>query len=134
MLLLSIPDVEQLQMEMPLDRLVRAVARLRRQKARRWPQSVRRAVVKHAVQGRADRRTWADIADELGMNQETVRRWALLSVGAEGATVLAPVEVVQVPAPATVAFPGSLSLLSPSGYRVDGLDVASAAALLRALP
>jgi hypothetical protein len=132
MLPMSIPDMEELKMEMPLDRLVRAVARVRRQKARRWPQSVRRAVVKHAVHGRADRRTWADIANELGMNEETLRRWARPAVSMVAMTALAPVEVVDVSAPAAVPIL-TLTLTTPAGYRIDGLDVAGVSALLQVL-
>ena len=122
-------------MTMTPDRLVRAVARLRRQKARRWPRSVRRAVIDHAVAGRVAGRTWAAIAEELGMSPETLRRWASPEVAKSQGTALAPVEVVQVAAPhpdPTLVPP--LTLTSPAGYRVDGLDFDTTLALLRVLP
>jgi hypothetical protein len=64
------------------------------------------------------------IATTLGVHGESVRRW--LQSGADAAATLVPVEVVAGPAEA-----GTVVVVSPAGFRVEGLSVAAAAALLR---
>lgn len=117
----------------PSENLLRTIARLRRKNAHRWPPWVRREVLAHAAEGRAANRGWREIADDLGMTGQTLRRWALGDRRPGRATALAPVEVVHARAPFANSGLQLLTLTSPTGYRVDGLDATTTAALLRAL-
>ena len=58
-----------------------------------------------------------------GIPHETVRRFC----GADTTTALVPVEIVDEPARA------GLTLVSPEGYRIEGLGVGDAAEILRRL-
>ena len=82
----------------------------------------------HARRRHRDGATVATIAAELGLSTETIRRWTAGSPGADPAR-LVPVEVVV----AATAAPRQVSVVSPSGFRVDGITLAEAAELLRAL-
>ena len=119
-------------MNKPSVRLLTTIRRMRQRNARRWPEWVRREVLAYAAQCRAERRTWAQVADDLGMSHQTLRRWCLAAEQASCAVALAPVEVM-VATESPLPPARLLSLTSPAGYRVDGLDVAAAASLLRAL-
>ena len=70
--------------------------------------------------------SWATIADEVGLWFETLRRWCARE-DAGPATSIVPVEVVDEEERAEVVF------VSPSGFRLVGLDAASAVAALKAL-
>jgi hypothetical protein len=71
------------------------------------------------------------IAEELGLSRHSVLAW---SEASQALVRLRPVEVVSDPAPpragSTVLATPSPVLISPKGYRVEGLDVDTLAALL----
>jgi len=70
--------------------------------------------------------SWDRVADALGVSCETLRRWWHESRGDRG-TRLVPVQVAHTSA-------GNVGVVvTPSGMRVEGLDVAAMAELLRAL-
>ena len=119
-------------MDKPPEKLLATIKRMRRRNARRWPEWLRRDVLAFAMRGRAERRTWCQIADDLGMSSQTVRRWCLLAAPVAAPVTLAPVEVVHLSRPAAEPVL-TLSLTTPAGYRIDGLDVARVSALLRSL-
>lgn len=73
--------------------------------------------------------TWKDLAAGLPISATTLRHW---TEAAERRGGLVPVEPVpEVPEPSTAAR--DLTLISPSGYRLVGLDLTAALALLRGL-
>lgn len=90
----------------------------------RYSAETKREVIAAATLARAGGLATKSIAHLLGMDAETLRRW--LATGSEPAR-LRPVRV----RPEVGA--GALSVISPGGFRVEGLDVASAASLLRLL-
>ncbi len=79
---------------------------------------------------------WVRLEARSGARVSVVRedraRWSQKSV--EPVTTVAMRAVVIVPeAPQPATMPTSLSLVAPSGHRIEGLTVEAAAALLRAL-
>ena len=71
---------------------------------------------------RAEGRTVAELALELGVAAGTILRW---SIG--GTRALVPVQVVSDRTVATAA------VVSPSGFRIEGLSLADAVRVLREL-
>jgi hypothetical protein len=67
------------------------------------------------------------VAAEIGMRFETVRRWA--AAVALPATRLLPVRVID----EMRAAERTLTIIAPSGHRIEGLQLAEAVAILRAL-
>jgi hypothetical protein len=76
---------------------------------------------------RADGAKISELAAQLGLAEGTVLRWSRGSARPQP-RALVPVTVV-----ADAAFERRLSVVSPSGFRVDELTFAETAALLRAL-
>lgn len=108
--------------------LKRELSRRERGRGKRYPAELKGRVVAWAQERRAAGAAWPVIADELGLGLDTVRRWCLASKqSAAPPRAMVPVRVVARPAarPATV--------VSLSGWRIDGLTVAEAAEMLRAL-
>jgi hypothetical protein len=102
--------------------LRRDLARVETGRGRRYPAELRARVVSWANGRRAAGTSWEEIKRELGRRFDTVRRWC---VDGTETKALVPVRVVAT-APAR-----ALSVVSPTGYRIDGLTPAEAAALLR---
>jgi transposase len=102
-----------------------AVAALgRRSRTSRIPDAVRAQVVAYARRQRPAGRSWQRIARGIGVSAGSLQNWARAPAAPR---TLVPVTVAAAePAP-------SLVVVSPGGYRVEGLDVATASALLRAL-
>jgi hypothetical protein len=97
-------------------------------RGKRYEPELRDRVTRWARTRREQGVHWREIADELGLNFETVRRWA---IGSDSDTAqLLPVHVVE---RAVAPPPRSLVLVSPSGYRVEELSLVEAVAMLRAL-
>lgn len=65
------------------------------------------------------------VAAELAMHRETLRRWLRVKHTTEA---LVPVEVVE-----DIASTSGLRVVSPSGFRIDGLTLDEAIAVLRRL-
>jgi hypothetical protein len=103
--------------------LRRELGRVETGRGKRYPAELRARVVTWARGRRAAGATWEEIKRELGQQFDTVRRWCLDGVEAK---VLVPVRVVATKAPSR-----TLSVVSPTGYRIDGLTPLEAAALLR---
>lgn len=109
-----------------LEQLKREVGRLERGRGRRYPCALRERIVRYARSRRAEGHSWARIGEELSMPWETLRRWSRVG---ESSKAMVPVEVV----PAAVVAEGGVAVVSPTGWRLEGLDVREAVAVLRAL-
>lgn len=88
------------------------------------PRELRERVSAWLAAQRAMGRSVSDLAIELGLARGTVMRW---SSEAKSSKAIVPVRVVQEAEAHTVA------VVSPSGFRVEGVTVSEAAAMLRAL-
>ena len=109
-----------------LRRQVRALGP--RHRGARVPRALRTAIVAYARDERAGGASCGAIAKRLGVCAESIRRWVgTRSARDSRAGALVPVHVVAEAAVTT------LTVWSPTGYRVDGLSVGAAAELLRRL-
>ena len=107
--------------------LRRELARHEKGRGKRYPTDLKRRVTGYAIRQREVGATYEAIAETLGLAFETVRRWCTAATSIdEHAPMLVPVEVVA-EARSTVA------IISPSGFRLEGLEPAEAVAALRAL-
>jgi hypothetical protein len=89
----------------------------------RYEVGLKARAIAFANERRAEGRTWASIAEELGLRFETLRRWC---TPARSSRSMRAVEVID-------EAPSSLSIASPSGLRIEGATLEQAIALLRAL-
>ncbi len=92
-----------------------------------FPRDLKSRASAWLVEQRAAGTTVVELARELGLASGTVLRWSA-EARANGSRAMVPVEVIAEPVAG-----GALSVTSPVGFRVDGLTLAEAAALLRAL-
>ena len=104
----------------------------RRSKKWRCPPELRSRIVEYARSCRERGQTIGDIAAGLGLVESTVARWlrregARLQPGFRSVAIVASGDH---PAP---NVPETLRLVTPQGYRVEGLDVESLAYLLQVL-
>lgn len=108
--------------------LKRELARGERGRGKRFPSDIRGRTVEWAREQRQLGRSWVQIARELGVGLDTVRRWCTEKKAAPTGRSLLPVRVVQQPAESK-----HLVVVSPAGFRVEGVTLAEVATLLRAL-
>jgi transposase len=112
-------------MPLPLSLLRRALSGHRPARGKLYAPKIQSGVVEFAHGRRADGASWKQIAGELGMRFETVRRWCARE---PSRPALRPVQVVD------AAPPGrGVAVVSPSGHRIEGLSLEDAIAVLRAL-
>ena len=111
----------------------RAAEKLRREldsvKGRRgpcFPRDLKERTAAWLAEQRAAGATVAQLAAKLGLASGTVLRWS--AAKARRSRALVPVEIVAEPIAA-----GAMSIVSPSGFRIEGLSFANAVALLKAL-
>src|SRR5262249_47000630 len=104
---------------------LRRVLASRRGRRGRMPAILRQRALEHARRRHEAGATTATIAAELGLSRVTIRRWT---------TSPAPVPVQVVDGTgAPEKRPSTLSVISPSGFRVEGLSLEEATTLLRVL-
>lgn len=143
-------------MDDQVGRLRAAVAALgARKRGRRIPSSVHALAVAFAARGRARGLSWEALSREVGLSGESLRRWTEASEADHSRSVtVVRVTVRQEPSEraeaagrspgealvagtAVVARPavaaGPLVLVSPRGYRLEGLGLGEARLLLEAL-
>ena len=113
-----------------IDDLKRAIQQARQSGAgptRRYGVGLRGAVVDWSRVELIGGRSVREISRVLGLRERTLTRWMRQKPSrVRPVTVIASVPTGTSPA-------GSLRLFTPSGCRIEGLDVATAAALVRAL-
>lgn len=107
--------------------LKREIRRCERGPGKRYPAELKGRAVQWALQRRRKGDNWTTIGRKVGLGLDTVRRWCEADVDAPGRArhrALVPVQVVPEPAE-------SVGHVSLTGWRIDGLTLAEAAALLR---
>ncbi len=94
-----------------------------------YPETVRERVRAYAAARRAGGATASLVAEELGLSRHSIVTW---TAPARASARLRPVTVVPdaEPAPVPAPSPSAPVLISPRGYRVEGLDATGLAALL----
>ena len=106
--------------------LLRAeLSRVVRGRGKRFAAELRERVIELGLRRRADGASWALIGSELGMNYETVRRWCI----EKRQPKMRRVEIVATPSEAN----GPIAVVSPSGFRAEGLTVRDAVMMLATL-
>ena len=109
-------------------RLRRELAKHERGRGKRYPEELKRQIVEHASARRELGALYEETAKELGLRLETLRQWCRpRAASPTRASLLVPVEVV------AEVQRGGISIVSPSGFRLEGLEPAEAVAALRAL-
>jgi hypothetical protein len=98
-----------------------------RGRTQRIPDPVRKAVMDYVQRERSRGRRWSEIAGAVGLSTSALHRWSRGERSMRSRVVRVrmqkPRAAEQVP----------LVLITPAGYRVEGLDAGSAVALLRHL-
>ena len=100
---------------------------------RRWPEDLKAAIMAYAARRRTEGESDNAIAQRLGLYQSTLSRWRREAERA--GERFRPVAIVpSLEAETLLASPaGSLQLITPAGYRVEGLDLDTLVTLLRSL-
>ena len=113
-----------------VEALRREVGKHEKGRGKRYPIELKAKLVAYAKQRRAAGADFATIGEELGLRHKTVRQWCS---EAERGSALAAVPTRAVPVEVVAEGRSSLAIVSPSGFRLEGLDMAEAVAALRAL-
>jgi transposase-like protein len=98
---------------------------------RAYPQEERRRLLAEVERLLEEGKTLAEACRVAGISDESYRRWKL-----DAHPVIRPVEItalVPILSEPRRTSPDTLTLSAPGGYRLEGLSIESAAALLRAL-
>jgi hypothetical protein len=112
------------------DRAREAIARLgKRGRTTRIPDEVRAAVLAYVERERSRGRSRQQVADELGLSSSVLARWSKSRRRTRGKLI--PVRVLA--APTVGRETTSVRLVSPSGYRIEGLSLGDAVEAMRAL-
>ena len=98
-----------------------------RGRGRRIPAALRARIIAWTAPRRARGAEWRALARALGVHAETLTHWLAAAPAPAPAVPLRPVAVTDAPARA------ALTLVAPSGLRVEGATVADAIAILRGL-
>lgn len=112
------------------DRARQALARLgKRGRTTRIPDDVRAAVLGYVEHERSRGRSRQEVAVELGLSASVVARW--IKGGRRSRGKMVPVRVLAEPAVSREAT--TIRIVSPVGYRIEGLSFREAVEAMRAL-
>jgi hypothetical protein len=95
-------------------------------RGKRYEPSLKARIIEFARSRREQGASWVQVAAEIGMAFETLRRWCV-ATGHGSSRALVPVEVVAERGDRTV------SVVSAGGYRIEGLTLEEAVSALRVL-
>jgi transposase-like protein len=104
-----------------------AVASLPSGRSRRYSEALRARILEVVRARREEGASWAQLSEQLGVSLESLRRWCV------GAPPKAAPRMRRVRVVAEPKAPSTVSVVSPSGHRVEGLTLEQVIALLRAL-
>lgn len=108
--------------------LLRRVARLKRSRPGfRFSAPLRRRITAWVLVQRERGAWWCDLERAIGVSAETLKRWAVPQITAAPGLAMRPVDVIDAP-PA-----GTVTLVSPTGLRIEGVAIADAIEILRGL-
>lgn len=107
--------------------LRRELAAVERGPGRYYPDALRVRVARWARRQLDDGAALMVIAAELGLRRDTLRQWTTVPKPA-ATTAMVPVEIV-----ADALRSAHVSVVSPNGFRIDGLTLDEAVAVLRRL-
>jgi hypothetical protein len=88
-------------------------------------------VLVYARRQRAAGQSWTRIARSVGVSVGSLQNWSRVPAPARTLVPVAVTAPTEMRSPAEPA--GALVVVSPGGYRVEGLDLATTSALLRTL-
>ncbi len=114
-----------MQHDRELRDLVRAIAALRKSGDARYPTKLRARITAWVAVQRERSEWWTDISTALGMPAQTLVRWT----ESEGdvATEMKAVDIIDAPPIGTV------TLIAPTGLRIEGVSIDAAIAILRGI-
>lgn len=115
-------------MDQEFESLRREVARRERGRGRRYPQSLRDRVVDWASERRRRGAGWLDLAEEIGIAAESLRRWTSRELPP---TAMVPVEVVPGIGASHAGRP--LRVVTRAGHSIEGLTLVEAIEVVRRL-
>jgi transposase-like protein len=104
-----------------------AIAEHQAGRCKRYSAALRERVVAYAEARRGEGASFAAIATDMGLSTETLRLWRRRARGPGETRAMVPVHVVEEHGAQVV------SVVSTSGYRIEGLALPDAIAVLRAL-
>jgi transposase len=112
------------------ERAREALARLgKRGRTTRIPDDVRAVVLGYVERERSRGRSRQEVADELGLSSSVLVRWAKGGRRRRGKIV--PIRLLATPSVSPEA--ATIRIVSPSGYRIEGLSVRDAVEVIRAI-
>lgn len=109
-----------------LQLLRRDITRLPSGRRRRFPPALRTRITAWVASRRTSGAPWSALASELGIPAATLQTWESASPAAV-CPRLVPVEVAE----AASAQPATVTLVSPTGWRLEGIPLSLVAQLLR---
>ena len=95
-------------------------------RGKRYEPLLKARIIGFARSRRAEGGSWVQIASEVGLAFETLRRWCV-AAEPSASRAMVPVQVVADPIDHTV------SVVSASGHRIEGLTLQEAVSVVRAL-
>jgi len=95
-------------------------------RGKRYPAELKARIIELAQMRRLESASWVQIAGDVGIAFETLRRWCL-AAPAQRSRVMVPVRVVADRGERVV------SVVSSGGHRIEGLTLEEAVAVLRLL-
>jgi transposase-like protein len=108
-----------------LQSLRRQLGTIPRGRGRRIPAALRKRITEWATARRGRGTWWSELARQVGVPAQTLMRWA--AARNERSLLLRPVEVLE------SAPDRSVTIVSPSGLRVEGLTITDVITILRGL-
>jgi|SRR5580704_8834613 hypothetical protein len=114
-----------MQPDRELRDLVRELARLRRRGATRHPAKLRARITAWVIARRERGEWWTEIVSAIGIPAQTLIRWC--ETGRAATAEMKAVSVIDTPPVGTV------TLVSPTGLRIEGISIDTAIAILRGI-
>lgn len=113
-------------MDRELQDLRRRLGTIPRGRGRRFPAALRERIITWTVARRARGDWWCELSRELGVPAQTLKRWA--AQRPDRALSLRPVDVID-----DELSTRTVTIVAPSGLRIEGVTIADAITILRGL-